>query len=426
MEEEVKADPVKRPYRCRGQYEDLTKERKREVEELCNSEEFSHARFLLPQEVLQKFWTEFKAQLPDEMSYEKACETFCDLKNIIKTDRENLTQAGMTFEQLGDALQTIMKLAVHKSDVHFGGAMMFMMAKMTGAEVEMPKFETPIKEHIRGDPQWCDQGRFESTFEFNGQQLRVFVIFWGGAQICPFQPKEEQTKHYKGYHYGARDVVVTNLKNKKTLTYSTLLPHMIKHHGFLEGPFAFYRVNVQDVLQVLGHFEEGKSYKIEKHTDVKLRSIGSSGTGNHPHLNALKADGNMKLVHVRTHDIYITGDGKLSVTPVDNSESVTETKHLQLLRGLELEPEYLSEGWYGNFARQATKIYHWSDWLPEQEDSAPTGAGADASGPRVMMMGGGKVTDFGGRLLTKDDFAEDEDDHLFPANDEDDRQRTEN
>ncbi len=136
---------------------------------------------------------------------------------------------------------------------------------MLGSEGQTPevKFETPYYKIIRGDPQWCDQGRFESTFEFNDQKLRVFVILWGGAQECPFKRKDDTSYH--GYKYGARDVIVTNITTGKQLCYSTLLPHMIKHHAFFEGPMCVYRIDPAQVIDVIGKLEPGKSYRINSY-----------------------------------------------------------------------------------------------------------------------------------------------------------------
>jgi len=388
MEEEK---PEKGPYKCRGQYEDLSEERKAEVEELCRSVEFSSAFFLMPLDVLEKYWPNMKDKLPPNTTLEEAKNMFSSLGTTISIDRKRLHSLGMTHKQLGDALKTVMKLAVHKSDLHCpGSGMAQFMAMITGKIPDMPKFETPFQALIREDSQWCDQGRFESTFEFNGQKLRVFVIFWGGAQICPFQPKEDQHSHYKGYHYGARDVVVTNLTNNKTLTYSTLLPHMIKHHGFLEGPFCWYRVNPPNVLRVLGRFEDGKSYKLKSEKVVKMRSVGASGTTQHPKLEELKAANDVKIIQLRHHDVFWSSDGEVCFNPLDNTEIVTQEEHEQRLRDLEVEEDQVRANMFDTMKPKATKIYKWSDWLPEVEDGAHSKSAEEASGPRVMMLSGFK------------------------------------
>lgn len=380
--------------KCRGQYEDLSEERKQEIQQLCSDEKFSGACFVLPESVLENFWEQTKDKFPPET----AKQMMCSVETTVRVDRKTVRMLGMTHEQLGDALKTVMRLAMHKADLHFGGAMVFMMAKIFGGEVEMPKFETPIAKLIRGDPQWCDQGRFESTFDFNGQRLRVFVILWGGSQRCPFQPQDD--KHYYGYRYGARDVVVTNLGTGETLTFSTLLPHMIKHHGFLEGPMCWYRVNPENVLKVLGPFEKGKSYKLKSHTTIKMRSSGSSG--NMPHSGVKDLAAEVDVVKLRHHDVYILEEGsKILVTPVDNTEIVTETEHAGRLERFGLEDDQLREGWHDTFTLQKTKVYHWSDWLPKTEDGAQSKQVEETSGPRIMMLGGdGKVTDFGDEFPT--------------------------
>lgn len=379
---EVKKNKTSPPTKCRGQYEDLNKDQQRAVEERCNDEKFSSARFLLSSRHLELKWPNIKEHFPPNVNLDQVKQMFCSLGNVIHADRVCMPQFGMTFTQLGDALKTIMRLAVHKGDVVFSSPMAY-MAKATGQPVNNPKFETPFMSLIQGDPQWCDQGRFESCFTFNDQPLRVFVVLWGGAQRCPFQPPEDT--HYHGYHYGARDVIVTNLKNNKTLVYSTLLPHMIKHHGFLEGPFCRYRITLETVVQVLGKFEEGKSYRLASIKKLELCSADKPDAG-----HRAQSQGN-HIVFCRDHTLFRAPNGQIHASPMDNTATVTLEQHQQRLREIGLTPDQLKKGQLQSFAQKEIKVYNWSEWLPGMKDGPLSEAAQIASGPFVMMVGGSGV-----------------------------------
>lgn len=51
-----------------------------------------------------------------------------------------------------------------------------------------------------------------------------------GSQECPSQNSND--KNYYGYKYGVTYITVTNTRTEETLTYNTLLPHMIKTPSF--------------------------------------------------------------------------------------------------------------------------------------------------------------------------------------------------
>lgn len=371
--------------KARGHYQDHTPERRKEIEDLCKSKTFTDAPMIAPPEIVRDFLEGMKGQLPPgiDVDLDGLTEKFCSMENIIAHDQKTVERLGTTTEQLGDALKTVARLAVHKADTHFGGALVYAMAQIMGGEApKPPEFKSQIQGNVRGRQEWCDQGRFESEFEFNGQHLLVFVILWGGSQRCPFQHPLDQSYH--GYDYGARDVVVTNLDNGEVLRFSTLLPHMIKHRGFFEGPFCWYRVEPEQIIKVLGPMEPGKSYKIQSHMEMKMRSTGSSGTHSHRDVKDLGND--VECVMLRHHNVYLNGD-KLLIDPVDNTDSVTEQDHAAGLKKLGIEADDVREGWHKTLSMQNTKVYHWSDWIPEKEDGNNSTLAQEASGPSIMMLG---------------------------------------
>lgn len=255
---------------CRGFFGDLDATQREAVARRCVDEKFSRAMMMLPNSVFDAIFEQsIKPILPADVDQKEAEQKLCNMESVVEHDRKIVEHSGATYAQLGDALKTVMRLAVHKSDVHDGGAVSRFLSQLVGGgETARPPFETPYEKLLICPSDWSDQGSFESTFSFNGHVLRVFVILWGGAQECPFQNHDED-KSYHGYRYGARDVVVTNLTTgSPPLVYSSLLPHMIKHHGFFEGPLCHYRVEPSRILEVLGPFEQNKSYRIMSTTEM--------------------------------------------------------------------------------------------------------------------------------------------------------------
>lgn len=237
-------------HRCRGQYETLSEEQKREVEKNCLDPAFSEAMFLIPREIVELCLPQLREKHGEMLTLGHALKLYSDLEYRVAIDRRTAALANVTFEQLGKAMKNVMRLAVQQS-----------LYERTSPNDDLA--EIPIEE-LRGD--WPERGRFESTFVFNGQRICVYVKCWKEAQQCPFNEAssnneakseaESQAKSQTDIEIddltAACDVIVTNLRSGKTLSYSSLLPHMIKHHGFLEGVGCWYRVNVEDVLDVLG------------------------------------------------------------------------------------------------------------------------------------------------------------------------------
>lgn len=168
----------------------------------------------------------------------------------------------------------------------------------------------------------------ERTFIFNGRRLCVFVVSWGGSKQCPFQSPED--KSYHGYDYGADDVVVTNVDTKETFVYSSLLPHMIKHHHFLEGWFCAYRPNIETLLSVIGPLEKGKCYQPKRIDETISASQGEQ-----------TKEESVSNVEVTSNDKVTQFSGVLpgkTAFPLVEVESVHEGKRV---KKRDLSPWYL-------------------------------------------------------------------------------------
>jgi hypothetical protein len=79
--------------------------------------------------------------------------------------------------------------------------------------------------------------------------LIVSILSYMGTQECPFQ-NHHLDGQYHGYTYRCTDITVTNTDTKETLTYNTLLQHMILTHQFFEGSVS-HRIDPETVVRVL-------------------------------------------------------------------------------------------------------------------------------------------------------------------------------
>ena len=190
--------------KCRGLFNDLSLQRKQEVESKCKSTDFSSSFMIVPESVLeQQIRSKLKEEVDIAQRFELLKQNVCKMETIVANDAKLLRKKGVSCTQVADVLKTLMRIALYKKDVYWGGDMLHHVAKVMGTkEVTEPTFFTPFGKIVLRGSQWSDQGRFESNFVFNGQNLCVFVVFWGGAQECPF--KDGSDRFYHGYKYGAR------------------------------------------------------------------------------------------------------------------------------------------------------------------------------------------------------------------------------
>lgn len=378
--------------KCRAKFDTLSEEERGAIVARCVNVEFSTTCFICPQLELQRIWQQMSCdprmcQITESCKFETCASKIGNIENVIAIDGAVVKKTfTTTHEQIGDALKTIMRLAIHEPHVSDGGAMESFLRKMLGNDANSPvaAFQTPYSKLIHVDENWCDQGKFEKTIRFNGQTLRVFVICWGGSQKCPFQSDSDTSYH--GYDYGAHDVVITNVDNGEALCYSSLLPHMIKHHHFFEGPLCLHRVEPKQIVKVIGTLDANKSYRIrsERHMEWCPKSVWINGAFAPPTEFVV----HYKLSH---YDIYVTkreenGDAfELQIHYSDNEQkdnnedddtpgkgkeeleaSVTDEDR-QILSSLHLTLESLPEVLSARcLIRKLTKSYLWDEWLQDQ------------------------------------------------------------
>lgn len=307
-----------------------------------------------------------------------------DLNQIIAIDTILVNKLQTSHTQIGDALKTIMHLAMHEPHVYDGGALSAVVAQYLGKKHTGPKFQTPYAELLRYDDAWCDQGKYEKTIRFNGQTLRVFVVNWGGSQKCPFQSDSDTSYH--GYDYGASDVVVTNIETDQTLCYSSLLPHMIKHHHFFEGPFCFYRLEPASIMAVIGQLDPEKNYRLQSYKKMGWAHIESgSSRPVEPPAESLE------IIQLKRHIVFVTkqnDNGVATELTIHLSDGDGDGDDTEKLKILDLMPTDLPKNGYTKYDRALVKHHKYDEWLHDQPPPPlPVFSDSDEDGP--PQMGGG-------------------------------------
>ena len=81
------------------------------------------------------------------------------------------------------------------------------------------------------------------------EKYQVSSVCYMGAQECPFQ-NHKLDDRYHGVDYGSVDLTVKNVATGKTITFGTLLHHLIRAHHFFESPKSPYRLDPVDVIEL--------------------------------------------------------------------------------------------------------------------------------------------------------------------------------
>lgn len=178
------------------------------------------------------------------------------LVDCILRDNQTLEKLGITHRQLAQRMKGLMLQAKYKPDVKDQPSLNQIL-KSLGKDVQPAHFLGNFGLLTAG-AQWSCQNKWEATVD---DHLLVSVVSWGGAQECPFKSPDDDS--YYGYKYGADDVLVLNLKLQQWARYSSLLPHMIKHHHFFEGQNSTYRADPQRLAEVL-EVKPGIDYKVPR------------------------------------------------------------------------------------------------------------------------------------------------------------------
>lgn len=95
-------------------------------------------------------------------------------------------------------------------------------------------------------------------------KFSITSTVYNGAQICPFK-NTTVDNNYHGFSYGDSDIIITNNNTGESITFNTLLIHMINQHHFFEGSVR-HRLEPADVVRVL-EIKPGIDYEPEFKTE---------------------------------------------------------------------------------------------------------------------------------------------------------------
>lgn len=98
----------------------------------------------------------------------------------------------------------------------------------------------------------------------------VSMVSYMGAQECPYK-NDAVDPTYHGEKYGDSDVTISNVVTKETITFNTLLIHLIGQHHFFESPSCKHRL---DPAAVIKYFDlKPGSEPVKTHTVSILGDI---------------------------------------------------------------------------------------------------------------------------------------------------------
>lgn len=175
------------------------------------------------------------------------------LRAVIEKDEQTLKRLDISCKQIVDRLRTLVhkyykiRNLIHKC-VH---------TENIGILDEATKNMLKLK---LDDDSVCVENKF-----------KISHITYRGAQTCPFQNDQLDTK-YHGYEYGSTDFIFTDLTTNKSITFNTLLLHMIEAHHFFEGS-VYHRLDPENAITFLG-IEPRKSYVSSYQAHIEWSATG--------------------------------------------------------------------------------------------------------------------------------------------------------
>lgn len=128
-----------------------------------------------------------------------------NLAEVLERDQKTLTELNLTFEELAEPLNTLIRAA----------------ESSTQRKVSVNQYE-------------------------------VAVTVFSGFQICPWSPDPDQgqCRAGSGVQFGHLDWKIRNKNNKMQLQGAGLLVHLIRDHHFFEGRESPYRISPRQLAQL--------------------------------------------------------------------------------------------------------------------------------------------------------------------------------
>lgn len=315
-----------------------------------------------------------------------------NLRKVIKRDEKTMGSLNVTHAEMGNALKTLL-LLTKQLHTRFVDCRSFRSLKpgqcltpfwepdpaeeeAVRRAIREQKFTNDVLQILDEKRGWSAHQVYEADFNFNEESVRVLAIYWGGSERCPFLSEEV----YHGFQYGAADVFVVNRTSGASFQYSSLLPHMIKHHRFFEGAGATYRLDPNLVCKVLGPLDRRGTYAIRSPERVAIwmpkiifenflqegkRVITTDEEWPQVLNQAIQmAQDKPYTAHFGSHTLFRKQRGcVLAIPQLVESERVDEEEFRDFMATASLQA-----GTLYLFKRQMVKARLWSEWLPGVRD----------------------------------------------------------
>jgi tetratricopeptide (TPR) repeat protein len=205
--------------------------------------------------------------------------------DVIERDALRVEAMGLTHAQLADSLGTLLELASQRAKDRIFDAQLASMKEMARAGKSghdglaivpiSPTFEDVLRVLERGALPPEDQGVIVGD-------LQLFLQVYLGYQSCPWTilrrpycPKEAPWKMMEikdpsfrafspllgedlpcadgvTFPHGDRDFLLVNRRTRKHIQGAGMMPHLIREHRFFEGQSSAYRLDPEELAQVLG------------------------------------------------------------------------------------------------------------------------------------------------------------------------------
>jgi hypothetical protein len=172
---------------------------------------------------------------PGAMSHEGFLGPTESLDAVLARDRRTLEEAQVTYDQVADALERVLQLALDQED------------DLRNQEYsELVKPYVPIPDLLRPEsiPRFSlDNLPDPETGYLVEGTLQVFFVAFLGLQDCPWDC---------GYiPWSSFDFLILNRRSGEDITGPGMIVHLIREHQFFEGSESPYRVEPLKAIRVL-------------------------------------------------------------------------------------------------------------------------------------------------------------------------------
>jgi hypothetical protein len=167
------------------------------------------------------------------------------LEDVLQADRQTLKELGLTVEELAHSLERLLSATEifwleGSEDLNLGPERVE-SARASIKAVEQALGHVETQRTVLGD------------LAIVGGRYEVFTIAFAGSQECPWSRSPAQACAWASTDWAIRD-----RHRDLRMRGPSLIVHLIREHGFFEGPASPYRVDPRELAELLrmGPFSE--------------------------------------------------------------------------------------------------------------------------------------------------------------------------